>query len=538
MPSVFLGLVRQAASIIAATAEDRARFAVLNYEIPLLQSSLLSDRAERNRLQSIPSDPQQSAWCADYTEELTGEVGTVEVTGEGEVGQFATWRRVIIRPGYENRANYNAARDGQMFHREGQFGYQAYFNAAILPGVQRWRPQYRIGVLTAVDNGAHTCSLNLQSEESSAQGLIVDPPSLALAGVPIDYMECNSDVFETGDRVLVEFQGRDWDSPKVIGFESNPRPCLPKYIVLKASDFMPQETIMPDATFWSPNGVQRTGTEHPWRWSMAFRSWTEFSRSDIDHDVPYSLDNHPDLGIMGLRHDFHTWSIFWSRPGFHWQTAEQCAAEFYDEVVGENRLTRDIFPDGWVSNEIRVIRPSFEIRPSGEASAFYFQQNWTFEVKQTGYQMFGEMSPSRVPVGFEDQVINRVAELIGYDKIISLDVDFTSLYHCDGSATATTYQSETPCPAGGVPPEDQLRPHGHFYMSIVEDGGEPAGPDFLKTISVDPIPETFTIKGKTYTLTQSGWVARGAQAHWRQPAYVYVLEGAPAPTYAAGFWAE
>ena len=227
MPSVFLGLVRQAASIIAATAEDRARFAVLNYEISLLKSSLLSDRAERNRLQSIPSDPQQQAWCADFTESLEGEVATVEVPAEGVVGQFLTWRRVIIRPGYDGRATYSAPRDGQMFHREGQFGYQAYFNAAILPGVQRWRPQYRIGVINAINTGAHTCTLTIQGEDSSAQSLIIDPPDLQYTktGVPIEYMDCHSAVFQVGDRVLVEFQGRNWNSPKVIGFESHPRPC-------------------------------------------------------------------------------------------------------------------------------------------------------------------------------------------------------------------------------------------------------------------------------------------------------------------------
>ena len=540
MPSVFLGLVRQAASIIASTAEDRARFEVLNYEIPLLQSSLLSDRAERNRLQSIPPDPQQQAWCADFTEGLTGEVATVEVPAEGVVGEFATWRRVQIRPGYAGRANYLPARDGQMFHREGQPGYQAYLNAAILPGVQRWRPQYRVGTITAIDYSANTCTLTLQGEDSSAQALVIDPPDLQYTktSVPIEYMDCNGAVFETGDRVLVEFQGRDWNSPKVIGFEKEPRGCLPNYIVLKATDFWPSVKVAPNATFWNGPANEVEREDHPFRFAIVEGSWLTQPADGLEYmdvSVPedYDLSNPPNEPFMGLRHDFHSWSIFWNRPANHYRGASVVAAEFYDDKVGGTRLVREIFPDDWPSNEIRVIAP--QIDPAG----FYRDQDYSFEAKQIGYQIFGALSPSRTDSSYTGPKLNRVAELIGYDKIVHLDVDFTSKWRCSGEITETTYKDPTPCS-----PAQQLRPVGKFHMEIAVDGvSAPRGPEFLVDISHDPIPETFTISGKTYTRHRVGWISRPSvplniDDRWRIPAFVYVLEGAPAPTYAAGFWAE
>ena len=214
-------------ALLVELSQVSAQIQSIDVRIAMLQGRILQAKQRRTMLQSIPADPQQSAWCADFTEDLTGEVGTVDLPGEGAVGEFLTWRRVIVRPGYGGAASYAAGRDGQMHFREGQSPEQAFFNAAILPGWQKWKPLHRIGTITAVDENEDTCTLNLQSEDSSAQSLLIDPPSgsLTLTGVPIEYMDCNSRAFEVGDRVLVEFQGQNWDQPKVIGFEKEPKPC-------------------------------------------------------------------------------------------------------------------------------------------------------------------------------------------------------------------------------------------------------------------------------------------------------------------------
>ena len=222
------GEVPDVEALLVELAQVSAKIQSLDARIAMLKGRILVARKRQQMLQAVPENPTQEAWCADLTEDLAGEVATVEVPAEGVVGQFLTWRRMQIRPGFFDRAAYLKPRDGQMFHRQGMSPEQAYFNAAILPGVQRWRPQYRIGTLVSVDQGNDTCSLNLQSEDSSAQKLIIDPPvinTLTLGGVPIEYMNCNALPFEVGDRVLVEFSGRDWTQPRVIGFESEPREC-------------------------------------------------------------------------------------------------------------------------------------------------------------------------------------------------------------------------------------------------------------------------------------------------------------------------
>jgi len=43
--------------------------------------------------------------------------------------------------------------------------------------------------------------------------------------VPIEYMACNTEIFEPADHVVIEFANFSWDQPKVIGFKANPRPC-------------------------------------------------------------------------------------------------------------------------------------------------------------------------------------------------------------------------------------------------------------------------------------------------------------------------
>ena len=224
--------VKEAEKGIETLLQDLAQISVnfgqAKSTLALIKINLLSLEKRKEMLESVPADQTQQAWCADYTEDLKGEVGTVELPGEGTVGQFLEWRRMIVRPGYAGAATYSAPRDGQLFHRAGMSPEQAFFNAAILPGWQRWMPLHRIGTITAIDYDADTCTLNLQSEDSSAQNLIIDPPiinTLTLSGVPIVYMDCDSQAFEEGDRVLVEFQNRDWSQPRVIGFEKEPKEC-------------------------------------------------------------------------------------------------------------------------------------------------------------------------------------------------------------------------------------------------------------------------------------------------------------------------
>ncbi|MFZ3044267.1 MAG: hypothetical protein WA151_00005, partial [Desulfatirhabdiaceae bacterium] len=159
-------------------------------------------------LESLPDDPIVSAWCADLTENLSGEVATIEPYGEYND------ERTLIRPGYDNRHIYNADRDGQLQFVKAMTVAQAFYNLAMLPGWQRWMPTYRIGEITAIDHEANTCNLTLETVRSSQQRLLISGwPTLT--GVPFEYMTCNSAAFEVWDKVVIEYRFEQYAEIKV-----------------------------------------------------------------------------------------------------------------------------------------------------------------------------------------------------------------------------------------------------------------------------------------------------------------------------------
>ena len=170
--------------------------------------------------QGVPPASEE-AWCADYTKTIAvnAEVGSVERNDEG------TNAPLVMLPGQSPlRDNGPLPNDGVLQPREWMTAEQVFFNAAVLPGVQRWRPQYRFGTITDIDPNADTCGVSLDADSSSANALPINAES-TLSDVPIRYMNCDAAAFAVGDRVVVLFQDRDWAQPVVIGFVDNPKPC-------------------------------------------------------------------------------------------------------------------------------------------------------------------------------------------------------------------------------------------------------------------------------------------------------------------------
>lgn len=192
------------------------------YDLAKLEKKALEKR--KNELGNfVPDDKTITAWCADLTDDLSGVVATVEVPGESA--------HVQIMPGYDGRADYVASDHGQLTPTMAQTAAGAFYNLAMLPGWQKWKPTFRYGIISNIDTDAHTCDVGLEDAISS-QGLGVNQ-NKDLSNVPIEYMECNSSAFDDGDEVLVKFEGQDWNNPKVIGFKENPKPCLLGIIVFK-----------------------------------------------------------------------------------------------------------------------------------------------------------------------------------------------------------------------------------------------------------------------------------------------------------------
>lgn len=187
--------------------------------LSLTELQFKSAELERGTLEQLNLVVEQGAWCADYTEDATGTVATLEINGESGL--------TLIAPS----APAPAAADGVMVAREMQSPEQVFWNAAVLPGWQKWKPTYRTGTITALNTEADTASVELDAALSSARSLNINQAG-TLTAVPVKYMTCNASAFEVGDKCIVSFAGQDQANPKVVGFRDNPKPCAPAFVLV------------------------------------------------------------------------------------------------------------------------------------------------------------------------------------------------------------------------------------------------------------------------------------------------------------------
>jgi hypothetical protein len=197
-------------------------------KVPRLKLELASLQKQKEYLERIPADPTVSAWCADLSEELFGNVGTIEINGDVD--------KVLIRPGYDDLAAYDADKYGQLQYGIAMTPEQWFYNAAMKPGWKKWMPTYRIGTIIFLDIVEDKCNLILDDATTNIindGGVSVNEAS-TLTDVPIVYMTCNSGAFQVDDRVVVEFVGQDFDFPQVIGFESSPKQCGGEILLVRS----------------------------------------------------------------------------------------------------------------------------------------------------------------------------------------------------------------------------------------------------------------------------------------------------------------
>jgi hypothetical protein len=155
-----------AAVALAAAAALRRSLGLLNMEEESLrkQSLLLAARL-------LPDD-RVGVWCADLSEELSGVVGTLEVNGETS--------EILVMP--LGKAGIGKVQPVLASTPAGSF-----YNWAVLPGWQKFKPTYRIGTITALDKGANTADVALMEALSSVQGLDINQTAV-LSGVPVKYL--------------------------------------------------------------------------------------------------------------------------------------------------------------------------------------------------------------------------------------------------------------------------------------------------------------------------------------------------------------
>ena len=208
---------QQAAGVLQIADLDVSRLRLRDQQI----------RADILRLQAVPEFVDASAWCADLTEDLPPDT----LVGLLIPGDERYTEPPIVRPAFADRAAYVAARDGILAPVVPGAPASYARNTVLLPGRQRWLPRHRIGTIVAVSGDS--CVVTLADQRSSRQQLPTVPleggplegDPVTLHDVPIEYMDCNGAAFEAGDRVMVTFPAQTWESARVVGFYSNPRPC-------------------------------------------------------------------------------------------------------------------------------------------------------------------------------------------------------------------------------------------------------------------------------------------------------------------------
>lgn len=238
----------------------------------------------------VQSTETRDVWCADLTEDAApgSLVATLEMPGDSNL--------ILLAPGCRPP---NSA-DGALMARELMSPAQAFFNAAIFPGWQKFLPTYRWGTATAVNRAANTMNVALAPAISSAQGLSVNQAG-ALTGVPVTYLACGAAAFEVGDRVVVKFEGQNWESPRVIGFLDNPKPC--GWICIAANTIVTLDTdlifrllnneIIVQAKF---NGSEWVNMPILTENTIPGIQWTYFLEVTEDEDIIVDFGRGPDIG--------------------------------------------------------------------------------------------------------------------------------------------------------------------------------------------------------------------------------------------------
>lgn len=255
---------------------------------------------------TMPADETVSAWCADYTEDLSGVVGTIEVPGY-EIGSDG----IQIKPGFTSAA-WSESDDKQLLPEVIMSAYQSFFNRAVLPAVEKWKPRYRYGTITST-NGV-TADITLDAALSSQQDLDINQAT-TLTGVPFDYMDCDGSIFQIDDIVLIEFLAQDWDDPVIIGFKEDPRPCECRYIELTAGNLTIDDQYDKSDTVWNYNYPNEIDPDHSTTHYIVKPTAPDFLAAQVDTgggtDITFTCSDIPTKN----NGEVVTLNIVWTKNG-------------------------------------------------------------------------------------------------------------------------------------------------------------------------------------------------------------------------------
>lgn len=203
----------------------RAQLARKEQIMDKLDAEIEHRQRQRTAFAQLTTTETVDIWCTTHTTGAAGYVATIDIPGDD--------RLILIAPS----ARTWTPADGILFERALCDPNQAYVNAALQAGWQSQEPTYRTGVITAINFAKNTASVTLDDATMTRAPALDINQKTTLTAVPVEYLSCGANVFEVDDHVVVQFVGRSWDNPKIIGFVTDPRPCSPWY-----------------AAYWQPGG--------------------------------------------------------------------------------------------------------------------------------------------------------------------------------------------------------------------------------------------------------------------------------------------
>jgi predicted transglutaminase-like cysteine proteinase len=112
----------------------------------------------------------RNIYTADLIEDLPAgaTVGTMEMAGDSD-------GEIVIRPQYFEDGEYTPGRDGKIQSAGASTPSGTYFNLAIYPWWQRWKPIYRVGLIKSIDYRNNRCDICL-ARERGVQGIEINQP--------------------------------------------------------------------------------------------------------------------------------------------------------------------------------------------------------------------------------------------------------------------------------------------------------------------------------------------------------------------------
>jgi len=163
-------------------------------------------------------------------------------------------------------------------------------------------------------------------------------------GMVVSYMGCNELAFSVGDHVVVQFEGQSWDTPKVIGFVDNPKPCGFMFKLTRGDGVAIDDTNIGYIRVSDALGYE-CNTEMNYDENTGYFSVTFLSGNDGKDEDGYWVY------YMCVRDTIHTQYPYRYKWADQWKAADRIKPGVYEDIIPVWKTTTENkpYPGGWLA---------------------------------------------------------------------------------------------------------------------------------------------------------------------------------------------